>query len=79
MSIKKLIENNDIVIDLSPSIEKNVAISFIANKIIEAEPFQKEFEVPINYVDEICLTLSQNNLAYTVHEKNEYVKRIVLV
>lgn len=78
MSIKNLIENNEIVIDLSPCIEKNVAVSFIANKIIEADPSQKEFEVPINYVNEICLTLEQNKLAYTVHEKNEYVKRIVL-
>lgn len=79
MSIKNLIENNEIVIDLSPFIEKNIAISFIANKIIEAKHVQKEFEVPINYAAEICLTLDKNGLTYTVHDKNEYVKRIVLV
>lgn len=79
MSIKNLIENNEIVIDLSPSIEKNVAVSFIANKIIEAKPAQKEFEVPINYAAEICFALDKNGLTYTVHDKNEYVKRIVLV
>lgn len=79
MSIKNLIQNNEIVVDLSPCIEKNVAVSFIANKIIEAQPAKKEFEVPINYVAEICLTLDKNGLTYTVHNKNEYVKRIVLV
>lgn len=79
MSIKNLIENNEIVIDLSPSIEKNIAVSFIANKIIEAKPAQKEFEIPINYVAEICSELDKNGFAYTVHDKNEYVKRIVLV
>jgi len=78
MSIKKLIENNEIVVNLSPSIEKNVAVSFITNKIIENEKSQKEFEIPIGYVTEICLTLDKNGLVYTVHHKNEYVKCIVL-
>lgn len=79
MSIKNLIENNEIIVDLSPVIEKNVAAVFIANKIIENTNVQKEFEIPINYVAEICLVLDEKKIKYTVHDKNEYVKRLVLV
>lgn len=78
MSIKNLIENNEIIVDLSPVIEKNVAVSFIAKKIIENVGIQNEFEIPINYVDEICVVLDKKQFNYTVHDKNEYVKRIVL-
>lgn len=78
MSIKSLIENNEIIVDLSPVIEKNVAVSFIAKKIIENVGIQNEFEIPINYVDEICVVLDKKQFNYIVHDKNEYVKRIVL-
>jgi len=78
MSIKNLIENNEIIVDLSPVIEKNVAASFIAKKIIENTNVQKEFEIPINYVAEICSILDRNNLTYTVRNENEYVNCIVL-
>lgn len=77
MNIKKMIENGlEIVVDMSPTIQQNVAIRFIAQKIIDGEKMEV-FEVPINYIDSISFLLKENNIKYKIENNNEYVSNII--
>lgn len=77
MNIKEMIENGlEIVVDMNPTIEKNVAIKFIFGKIMSGEK-REIFEVPINYIDSISLLLKENNIKYKIENNNEYVSNII--
>lgn len=77
MNIKEMIENGlEIVVDMSPTIKKNVAIKFIAQKIINGEK-NEVFEIPINYIEGVSIFLKENNIKYKVSNKNEYVSKII--
>lgn len=77
MNIKEMIKNGlEIVVDMNPTIEQNVAIRFIVKKIIDGET-REVFEVPINYIDSISLLLKENNIKYKIEKNNEYVSNII--
>lgn len=61
MNIKEMVKSRlEIVVDINPTIEQNVAIKFIFGKIMSGEK-REVFEVPINYIDSISLLLKENN------------------
>lgn len=77
MNIKEMIENGlEIVVDMSPTIKKNVAIKFIAQKIINGEK-NEVFEIPINYIEGVSIFLKENNIKYKIENNNEYVSNII--
>lgn len=77
MLIKDLIKDKlEIILNLEPQIENNVAIKFILEKIMSAEK-GRVFEVPINYIDSISLLLKENNIKYKIENNNEYVSNII--
>jgi len=77
MLIKDLIKDKlEIVVNLEPQIEQNIAIRFIVKKIIDGET-REVFEVPINYIDSISLLLKENNIKYKIEKNNEYVSNII--
>ena len=79
MNIKEMIENGlEIVVDMNPTIEQNVAIKFIFGKIMSGEK-REVFEVPINYIDSISLLLKENNIKYKIENNNEYVSNIIIL
>lgn len=77
MNIKEMVKSRlEIVVDINPTIEQNVAIKFIFGKIMSGEK-REIFEVPINYIDSISLLLKENNIKYKIENNNEYVSNII--
>lgn len=77
MNIKEMVKSRlEIVVDINPTIEQNVAIKFIFGKIMSGEK-REVFEVPINYIDSISLLLKENNIKYKIENNNEYVSDII--
>lgn len=78
MNMKKLLNNLEIRIDLSPSIKNNVAINFIVNKIMNNFNTTKKFEVPINYAKSISECLEREKIKHKLNFKNDYVSEILI-
>ncbi len=79
MNIKEMVKSRlEIVVDINPTIEQNVAIKFIFGKIMSGEK-REVFEVPINYIDSISLLLKENNIKYKIENNNEYVSNIIIL
>lgn len=77
MTFKEMVENKlEIIVNLNPVIEKNIAIEFITNKIVN-DTTNKIFEIPINYVNDISLLLNNKKIPHRIEYKNEYVSNIV--
>ena len=79
MSFKDIVKKNlEIIVNLVPVIEKNIAIEFITNKIA-TDTLNKSFEIPVNYVNDISLLLRNKNIDHKIEYKNEYVTNIIKV
>lgn len=77
MTFKEMVKNNlEIIVNLDPVIEENIAIEFITNKIIN-DTLNKIFEVPINYANNISISLNNKKIPHKIEYKNEYVSNIV--
>ncbi len=77
MTFKEMVKNNlEIIVNLDPVIEENIAIEFITNKIVN-DTINKIFEVPINYANHISISLNNKKIPHKIEYKNEYVSNIV--
>lgn len=77
MNINEMIKNRlEIVVDINPTIEENIAIKFIAKKIMDGRK-NEIFEIPINYIESISLSLKENNIKHKIENNNEYVSNLI--
>lgn len=77
MLIKELIKDKlEIIVNLEPQIENNIAINFILKKIMNGRK-NEIFEIPINYIEIISLSLKENNIKHKIENNNEYVSNII--